>query len=169
MTRKPVPRPAALASARMSCRTDMVVVPLAPAPWVPRRLGVVMVRFATPFAEAAPVMPPMTSPPWPLAVFSVPIAKVSGLATFGVSSMRPPPLVTLNVVMVSVVGVEGEALPPMVSLPPWIASVPATSSPRRLLTFDVPELSNAMTPPALRLKVPPPEAAVPLKASPAST
>ncbi len=169
LTRNPVPRPLAEASARMSWRTDMVVEPLAPAPCPEIRFGVVMVTFATPAAEAAPAMPPITKEPWPLPELNVPIVKVRGLAAFGASSMRPPPLVTLKVVIVSVVGVAAVAEPLRVSLPPWIARVPVTSSPRRLLTLAVPELSSAMMPPALRLKVPPPEAAVPLKASPAST
>ena len=147
----------------------MVVVPLAPAPCPLIRLGVVIMTLATPFAEATPVMPPMTRPPWPLPELSVPIVKVSGLAAFGVSSIRPPPLVTLKVVIVSVVGVVAVDEPPIVSLPPWIARVPATSSPRRLFTLAVPELSRARTPPAFTLKLVPPEAAVPLKASPAST
>ena len=125
-----------------------------------------MVTLATLAAEATPVMPPMTRVPFPLAVLRVVIAKVRALEAFGVSSIRPPPLVTLKVVIVSVVGAA--LLPLMVNLPPWMLSVPATSRPRRLFTLLVPVLSRASVPPLLRVKVPPPLSAVPLKASPES-
>ena len=118
LTRKPVPRPLTLASARMSWRRPMVVVPLAPVPWPEIRLAVVMVRFATPAAEAAPVRPPTTRVPWPLAVLRVVTARVSACAASGVSSMRPPPFWTLRLARVS--EVAAPALPPRTNLPPWI-------------------------------------------------
>ena len=165
--RKPVPTPPTLASPRMSMRTDIVVVPLAPAPCPPMKFGVAIVRLATPAADAAPLMPVTTSAPWPLAVFNAPKASVSGFAALGVSSIRPAPLSTLNVVIVSVVAAREEPL--RSRRPPWMPSDPMTSRPRRLFTFAAPELSKDSTPPALSRKEEAPLAAVPLKASPEST
>ena len=167
MTKKPVPSPLALASPKMSCRTDMVVVPLAPAPCVTRRFGVAIVRLALPLAEAVPSMPANTALPVPLAIFNVVIANVRGCEALGVSSMRPPPLRTLKVVMVSVVAAE--LAPLSVREPPWRLKAPMTSKPRRLLTLFVPELSSAMVLPLFRLTVVVRLNALPLKASPRST
>ena len=126
-----------------------------------------IVRLALPLAEAVPSMPANTALPVPLALFNVAMANVRGCEALGVSSMRPPPLRTLKVVMVSVVAAE--LTPLSVKEPPWRLKAPMTSMPKRLLTLAEPELSSAMVPPLFRLIVVVRLNAVPLKASPRST
>ena len=61
-TRKPVPAPVAEASPRISERIAMVVVPLAPVPWLPNTLKVVTVRLATLAPAAEPRDAPRINP-----------------------------------------------------------------------------------------------------------
>ena len=62
LVRKPEPAPVAEASPRTSERIAMVVVPLAPVPWLPRTLNVVTVMLATLALAAEPKLLLMDEP-----------------------------------------------------------------------------------------------------------
>ena len=75
--RKPVPRPLAEASTRMSPRTDIEVEPFTPAPWLAVKFGLLM------RAEAWPPSPAMTSEPlvWTAVIVIEPAAVALALRT----------------------------------------------------------------------------------------
>ena len=103
MTRKPVPLPETLASARMSPRTDMLVEPLAPPPCPADSEALVMLRLA-PLPR-----PAMTSEP-------VPVEKFSGWLLIAAVGLELSVKVVAPVIAV-IVAPEGMAALPLTYMP----------------------------------------------------
>ena len=114
-----MPAPMAEASPRISERIAMVVVPLAPVPWLAKTLKVVAVRL--------PILAPAAEPREEPRIKDAPPA--TGLASEAAAKVVAPPAPPLKVItlaptptvrvpMVSETALE--ALPPNTNVPPWI-------------------------------------------------
>ncbi len=119
LVRKPVPKPVADSAARISERTDMVVVPLSPPPWLPSTLKVVAVTLATlaPAAELSEA-PRKSEVAPPLGAAKVVTANVVAPPAPPLKVRTLPPMAMESVPRLSVA--EDVAFPPKTSLPPWI-------------------------------------------------